>query len=196
MKILNGCKYLDKREALPVKIGESKRYFVLFFTLGFLAGILYANLLSKDYIASLGIFNDYFLEQYTQTEVDAEQYFWYVLKLRAMPVIVLGALGCTRIRKGAAAAFLLWTGFSGGIMLTAAVMKMGVKGIILCLIGLTPQFIFYVAAFLILLWFLFSYPQTRWNLSKTTMFGLLMIIGIILECYINPVLMKLFIGTL
>ena len=51
--------------------------------------------------------------------------------------------------------------------MTSSVLKMGVKGIILCLIALTPHFIFYIAGYLILLWYFFSYPESRWNLSKT-----------------------------
>lgn len=179
-----------------MKIWESKRYFVLFYMLGFLIGILYANLLSKDYITNLGIFNDYFLKQYMLSEVDTAGYFWYILKIRIMPVIFVGALGCTRIRKGIVVGVILWTGFSSGMMLTVAVMKMGVKGIILCIIALIPQFLFYIAAWLILLWFLFCYPEVKWNSSKMISFALLMAMGILLECYVNPVLVKLFIGTL
>lgn len=181
---------------MPVKIWESKRYFVLFYMLGFMLGILYANFLSKDYIASQGILSGFFLKQYVQTEVEVGEYFWYVLKLRAMPVIFAGALGCTKARKAVVTAGLLWTGFSSGMMLTAAVMQMGVKGIILCLAALLPHVIFYVSACLILFWYLFHYPETKWNLSKTVCFGLLYMLGILLECYVNPVILKAFIGTL
>ncbi len=44
-----------------MKILENKRYFVLFGMLGFLAGILYANLVSRDYIANMVVFNKYFM---------------------------------------------------------------------------------------------------------------------------------------
>ena len=179
-----------------MKIQENKRWFVLFYMTGFFVGILYANIISRDYIASTGIFNDYFLEQYTQVDIDTVDFLWYVVYVRALPVIFLIAFGCSRFRKAAALAFILWTGFSSGVILTTAVMKLGVKGIILCLICVTPQFLCYVAAYLMLLWFLFVYPKTRWNLTKTVSFLLLMAVGILLECYVNPVIMKLFIRTL
>ena len=82
------------------------------------------------------------------------------------------------------------------MIMTSSVLKMGVKGIILCLIALTPHFIFYIAGYMILLWYFFSYPESRWNLSKTVSFLLFIAVGILLECYVNPVIMQMFLKTL
>lgn len=163
---------------------------------GFFVGILYANLMSRDYITSIGILDNFFLEQYVQVEIDTAEFLWYVAYIRSLPAVLLFAAGCTRLRKGAALAYISWTGFSSGMILVAAVMKMGVKGIILCLISLIPQIFFYVAAYLMLLWFLYAYPNVRWNASKTVCFVLFLLVGIILEAYINPVILKMFLKTL
>lgn len=179
-----------------MRIQENGRHFVLYYMLGFFAGILYANLLAKDYIASMGILNEYFLNQYSAQKIDTVEYLWYVARIRISPVLVLGALGCTDLRKGAAAVFILWTGFSSGLLFTSAVMKMGIKGIILCLIAMVPQFLFYIAGYLALLWYLYTYPRIRWNLTKTAVCLLLLAVGILLECYVNPVIMQMFIHTL
>lgn len=179
-----------------MKIRENKKWFVLCYMAGFFVGILYANLVSGDYIAGTGILDDYFLEQYAQTEIDTAEFLWYVAYLRLLPAMLLFALGCTRLRKGAALAYIAWTGFSCGMILVTAVMKMGVKGIILCLICLTPQILCYAAGYIMLLWFLFAYPSVRWNMSKTTCFALFMLMGILLECYVNPVIVKMFLRTL
>lgn len=179
-----------------MKIQENRRHFVLVYMTGFLIGILYANLMSRDYITSIGILDNFFLEQYREMEINAAEFLWYVAYVRLLPVVLLFALGCTKLRKGVAVSYILWTGFSSGMILVAAVMKMGVKGIILCLISLFPQMLFYIAAYLMLLWFLYAYPTVRWNPSKTVCFLMFMVVGIILECYMNPVIMKLFLGTL
>lgn len=163
---------------------------------GFFVGILYANLISGDYIASTGILDDYFLEQYIQMDINTAEFLWYAAYIRFLPAILLFAAGCTRFRRAAALAYVLWTGYSSGMILVTAVMKMGVKGIILCLISLTPQFICYAAGYLMLLWFLYAYPAVRWNMSKTVSFVLILLLGIILECYVNPVIMKMFLRTL
>ena len=188
-------KYLGKGGTF-VRIRENKKHFILFYMLGFFIGIVYANLMSKDYITSMGIFNEFFLSQYMQADVDIAEYIWYVVRIRVAPVAVICALGCTRLRKLVVALFLLWTGFSSGMIMTSSVLKMGVKGIILCLIALTPHFIFYIAGYMILLWYFFSYPESRWNLSKTVSFLLFIAVGILLECYVNPVIMQMFLKTL
>lgn len=179
-----------------MKIRESRKYFVLCYMAGFFIGILYANLVSGDYIANIGILDNYFLEQYTQMEINTAEFLWYAAYLRLLPVMLLFAAGCTKLRKAAALAYIVWTGFSSGMILVTAVMKMGVKGIILCLLCLLPQFVCYVAAYLMLLWFLFAYPAVRWNVSKTVCFALFMLTGILLECYVNPVIVKMFLRTL
>jgi hypothetical protein len=179
-----------------VRIQENKKILIVFCMLGFLTGIVYANLMSKDYIASMGIFNEFFLTQYSQAEIDVIEYMWYVVRVRTAPLILVGALGCTRLRKGIAAGFLAWTGFCGGMIMTSAVLKMGVKGVILCLIALTPHFVFYAAGFFILLWYLFTYPEAKWNLTKTVSMVLFVAVGILLECYVNPIIMELFLKTL
>lgn len=179
-----------------MKIRESKRNFVLFYMAGFFVGILYANLISGDYILNAGILDDFFLEGYIKADIDMSGYFCYVAYVRLLPAAVLAASASTKFRKGAALGCIVWTGFSCGIILAAAVMKMGVKGIVLCLISMLPQCICYVIAFIMLLWFLYFYPQVRWNVSKTICFCVFMLLGIVLECYVNPVIVKLFLQTL
>ena len=179
-----------------MKIQESRKHFVLFYMAGFFVGILYANLQSKDYIASMGIFNEFFLNQYSVTSINMQEYAWYIIRVRLTPIIVITVFGYTKLKKVIAGIFLLWTGFSSGLIITAAVMKMGVKGIILCLIAVFPHFILYIAGYLILLWYLYGYPKVQWNAPKTIVFFLLIAVGIILECYVNPVIMQMFIQTL
>ena len=179
-----------------MRIHENKKFLIIFCMLGFLAGIVYANLMSEDTIAGMGIFSEFFLNQYSQAEIDTMEYLWYVIRIRAVPLMLVAALGCTRVRKGVAAGFLAWTGFCGGMIMTSAVLKMGLKALILCLIALTPHFVFYAAGFMVLLWYLFTCPEAKWNLSKTVSMVLFVAVGILLECYVNPILMELFLKTL
>lgn len=45
-----------------MKVQEIKKYFVLFYMFGFLAGILSANFIAGEYLADLGIFHEFFME--------------------------------------------------------------------------------------------------------------------------------------
>ena len=179
-----------------MRIQENKKFLIVFCMLGFLIGIIYANMMSKDYISSMGIFNEFFLTQYSQAEIDVVEYMWYVLRVRTVPLGLIGELGCTRLRKGVVGGFLAWTGFCAGMIMTSAVLKMGVKGLILCLIALVPHFVFYAAGYIVLLWYLFTYPEVKWNLSKTVSMLLFVAVGVLLECYVNPIIMELFLKTL
>ena len=163
------------------------RLMVLIYMAGFFCGILYTNLVSKDYVASLGIFSDYFLNQYIQTDLAGSSYIWYLIKVRVAPILGVLLLGATRIRKPAVVAFLIWTGFLFGMGFTSATLQLGVKGIALCVAAFFPQGVFYVAGYAILLIGLYYYPKINWNFQKTIAVFLAICIGVAIECYMSPV---------
>ena len=163
---------------------------------GFLLGILYVNLIMKQYTAEPGIFSDYFLKQYQSVSIVAEEYIWYLIKIRAVPFLILLGLAFTKMRKAASIAFLVWTGFSSGMLLSMAVLSMGIKGSILCIVGILPQFLLYVPAYMVIIWYSYTYPQNKWNTQKSIFLGLTMLVGIILEAYVNPIRMQGYLGSL
>lgn len=164
--------------------------------LGFFIGIIYANLIAKSYVTTMGIFNEYFLEEYTKAVNLSNGYIWYILRIRLLPLFILGIVGSTKYKKTSAILYILWTGFSMGVLAVGAVVRLGMKGIILCFIGMTPQFIFYVIAYVIIIWYLYAYPTVRWSYGKLGFVICMMGAGIGLEVMINPVLMKMFLHTL
>ena len=162
-----------------VRIREVKKIAVILLMSGFLAGIIYVNLIAKKYVVSMGIFSDYFLEQYAGSRIHTGEYIWYVMKVRTFPIVVILFLGNTRFRRMAGCFLLIWTGFAGGIVFTTAVLKMSIMGIFLCLIGIMPHFICYIAAYMLILIYLFAFPESKWNSTKTVSLLLFLILGII-----------------
>ncbi len=61
--------------------------------------------------------------------------------------------------------------------------------------ALAPQGIFYAMAGIVLFRYMLEYPMVRWD-GKSIRFGLFLMLGIITECYVNPVLTGLFLKTL
>lgn len=163
---------------------------------GFLAGIVYINLMPGEYAASMSVLSSYFMEQYIQTDIDTGEYLLYLLPIRLFPLIILVILGQTKMRKGCAAAAMIWTCFLCGIVCTAAVLKMGMLGIVFCIAALFPHGAFYAAGYGIVLTYMYLYPAARWNFVKTVGIVLGIGMGIILECYTNPIFMKIFIKTI
>lgn len=179
-----------------MKILHTRKRMFAFFMPGFLLGIIYVNLIVKQYNAEPGIFSDHFLEQYAAVEIVAREYILYLARIRILPFLLVLGLSFTKLRKVSALLFLLWTGFSSGMLLSMAILSMGIKGSILCIIGVLPQFLFYIPAYVVVLWFCCSYPGSRWNQQKTIFVVLAMMVGMILEAYVNPLLVKWFLGTL
>ena len=99
----------------------------------------------------------------------------------------LAILGGTKSRKIAAYLFLLWAGLASGMILTSALLMLGVKGLILCVISMLPHFLCYIPAYAMLLLYLFRYPVSEWNSTKTLSFVLFLTMGIALECIVENV---------
>ena len=72
----------------------------MLYLIGFGTGILYANFIAKNYVTMTGIFHEYFLNQYTQVKIINEDYLWYLLRWRVMPLalaVCVGNLGFRRL---------------------------------------------------------------------------------------------------
>lgn len=179
-----------------MRIFHSKKQLAAFFMPGFVLGIIYMNFIADKYMAEPGIFNEYFLNQFQTVYIDAKEYIWYLLKVRVLPIVILYALSNTRASKLSAVLYVLWTGITGGILVTSAVDSLGLKGSFLCMTGLFPQFAFYIPAYMILLWYCYNAPGNSWNRQKTIFVILCMAVGIISELYINPVFVKAFLSVL
>ena len=109
------------------------------------------------------MFHESFFTQYAQSEIDIGEYFPYLLRYRMLPAVFLGLAGGTKFKKTAAIGTLLWTGFSAGIVAAASVLRLGARGMLLCIAGMLPHFFFYSLAYIVILWYLYHYPQSEWN---------------------------------
>ena len=64
------------------------------------------------------------------------------------------------------------------------------------LAGLFPQYLFYIAAYIILLWNVYVNQEIRWTISKMTVTVGLILIGLFMEGWVNPLIIRGFIKTL
>ena len=163
------------------------------YLIGFGMGILYANFIAKNYVTMTGIFHEYFLNQYTQVKIINEDYLWYLLRWRVMPLALAVCVANLGFRRLTAAGILLWTGFAAGILSVAAVLRMGLCGMLLCIAGIFPQYIFYVPAYLLLIRYYYRYPQSEWNGTKTGFTVMMIVAGILSEVYLNPGIVRWFV---
>ena len=177
-----------------MKVFHVKKQLAALFMPGFLIGIIYVNFLAKKYVAAPDLFSEYFLDQFRGVQIDEKEYLWYLLRIRCVPFFMLSGLALTKLKKVSAGLFLGWTGISVGVLVSLAASNLGMKGCLLCLIGVSPQFLFYIPAYFMILKYCNESEDGRWNRQKTIFVGLMMSLGIITELYVNPVLVKLFLN--
>lgn len=176
---------------------------------GFLLGILIMNVGKEALLKNTGLLSENTLYAIKYSTVDGNAFFLYVLQKRAGAALVLAVLSTTWLGLAASFAGAVWLGASFGMLFMAAVLRYGLKGILLILVGIFPQVFFYLpTAFYLLQWshefctvmyFPHRVPKGAFggeSMEKKAMmrkkglqflaaFGVV-IIGCLLESYVNP----------
>ena len=172
-----------------MKIQQSKKQFLIFYMSGFLAGILYANMVSDSYLESYGVFSEYFLRQF-QIQRLSRRIFGISSSYSDNP---------GRSSSGGRLYKMETDGGGGDASLDRPRKRHCVDvrnssawsyWIVICAVGVFPQIFFYLPAALVYLWYLYLSPQVRWNSGKSIFTGLMFLAGIALEAYVNPVCLK------
>lgn len=176
--------------------------------LAFIIGIFLANFMGREKTAGAGILNDYFVEKFKYAGINRENLFFYILGERMPIVILLLILSFSSFGIIIGMLNLGWFGFSVGFMLSAAVAKYGMRGILLVTGGMFPQYILYVIVYLgycSLSVFLGRglhnvIPTGSISREQMRIYGmgfligaallLVFVTGIFLESYLNPILLK------
>ena len=176
-----------------MKVFHVKKQLAALFMPGFLIGIIYVNFLAKKYVAAPDLFSEYFLDQFRGAD-RRKRIFMVSASHSLRSVFYAFRVGSYEVEKVSAGLFLGWTGISVGVLVSLAASNLGMKGCLLCLIGVSPQFLFYIPAYFMILKYCYESEDGRWNRQKTIFVGLMMSLGIITELYVNPVLVKLFLN--
>ncbi|MCI9174122.1 MAG: hypothetical protein HFH49_04120 [Lachnospiraceae bacterium] len=177
----------------------------IFLLISFVAGIFAANLMGREAVSNAGVLNDYFIEKFRYAQVDGQNLFFYIAGERLPLLILLFVLFFTSFGVFGGILVLGWQGFSVGFMLSTGIAKYGIKGIVLVLGGLFPQYFFYLAVYVC---YCYAAVLLRQRLSKEgrgvrerklaygmggISFAVLLLVfaaGIFLESYVNPMVLK------
>ena len=170
-----------------------KKKLLLFFLTGFVLGVLYIILLGRSESSNM-LMSSYFFSKYQYMEYSPVDLLGYILKSRFSVLLFLWLMGLTVIGTMTVLLFSLWAGFSLGMILTMAVVKLGMAGILLRVVSMVPQYLVYFPAFTFGLLRVYEMGQ---NKKPTTAYVLaflvtagLVLVGGMLESYVNPVLLK------
>lgn len=172
---------------------EKKKKLLAFFLTGFALGVFYIMILGKTENSNM-LMSSYFFSKYQYMEYEAWELMKYILKSRVSVLVFLWLMGMTVLGSMTALLFSWWVGFSMGLILTMAVVRLGIAGILLCVISTLPQYLIYVPAFVFGLVRVYEAGQSR---KLSVQYGIaflvavvLVLLGCFLESYINPVFLK------
>jgi Uncharacterized membrane protein len=194
---------------------EYVRVFAMVFMIGFIIGIVLANMAGKNFLSQSGILSDYYLAKYKYMEINPQELFVFIISKRIKWVVLLGAMGLTALGVLLVWGYSLWLGFSAGFVMSVAVIRFGFLGVIFCIIGIIPHGILYIAAAIILAELVYKMSGSQKGLRFKGSLGvnggmmkkgkyvmiLLMILMVfvvaaLMESYINPIIIKKFLANI
>lgn len=163
---------------------QTGTYLILFFG-GILAGVAFVQ--TQQNSAFAGIFSEYFLSQYASLQMNYEKLFRYVGSCRLGQYVFLVCCGGLSGAPFILGALIFMLGMTWGTVISISTLRLGFKGVLICLAGIMPQLFFYIPAFgWVLLWVLKkgSSRKKYFFLAAAGLFFLFF--GIVAEVYLNP----------
>ena len=180
-----------------MRIDKKKNQFlIVFLVVGFFIGIIFENVIVKKQISTTDIFLKSNLQRYLQTDVVVEKYLRYVIKERFILFGCICVVSCMKWKKVMVYLSLLLVGFFAGCFCVASVVRLGIKGLLLFMAGMFPQMLFYGCLCVMLYLHWLGVTERRWSRTKTIFVVILLTLGIIVEVYVNPIIVKFIIGIL
>ena len=193
------------------KIGNGNVYILWFYLFlgSFLLGVLIMNMGDGVLISENGIFSQASVSRLRYIEIDSGRFFRYVLKHRMGEGALLLLLSTTGLGIISVYVCIIWQGVLAGMTITTAIIRYGIRGMLLILGGMFPHQLLLVPAEIMLLGWCYEncsrghfsgkydlpYYQNRKQQYIRQAIGLLwiiavIIIGCILESYVNPILIS------
>ena len=189
------------------RLKPGQRNILALFCVGLLAGILVLNIGKSILLENTGLFDEDTLYHVKYMTVDSSALFCYILRKRISKLLILAVLSTTYLGLAACMGAVLWYGMSAGILLASLTIRYGVKGIMLAVLSVFPQYLIYVPVMFVMLTWCETVFRGIYNrsgggyevINKGFLFhqaGQLvaiiaaMIAGCLIEGYINPYLLK------
>ena len=181
---------------------EERNKTALLFGIGLVLGILIMNVGKSILLVNTGLFDEDTLYQMKYVTVDRGALFCYILRKRLSTICILSVAVTTYLGLILCTGITLWYGISAGMLVSSLMLRYGLKGLLLALVGVLPQYIIYIPAFLLFLnWGTHLYRSiyrrglggdatekgfAARKLGQLACIVGLVVVGCFLEGYINP----------
>ncbi len=188
-----------------IRVKTGKLPYLALFVIGLILGTILMNDGKKALLENTGLLDEYTLYHMKYMTVDNSAFFYYLIRQRILDVLLMVIIATTYLGVLFVAAKTIWYGAAIGMFLSAAVIRYGMKGILLVITGVFPQYIIYIPAYIILLnlcektcrsiYFKdsSSVDTSVMNSIRSKIIQLLIIMGAVvfgcvLESYLNPII--------
>ena len=175
------------------------------FLIGFGIGLFAAYFGRGIWFQTTGILDEDTLYRMKYMTVDSGVLFAYVLCKRCRNFFVLIIMATTYLGLVFCGGITVKYGFSIGFFISTAIYRYGIKGLLLGIVGAFPQYLCYVPAILLLIRWCEELHRSIYfyhnltgqgkkslpgRLGKLALILMVLVLGCILECFVNPVLLK------
>ena len=173
--------------------------------IGLFLGILIVNAGYDTWIRNGSLLGTEMILRLKNSVPDGGELFGYIMKHRLFTVFMLGILGTTMIGIPAVCGYVCYTGLAAGCLLSVAVIRYGIRGLLLMAAGVFPQGLLLIPAYIALfVWTLNmnrllyvkgSYGDHYIRTSRQSYLKkgiemisivVVVIIGCLVESYVNP----------
>lgn len=190
-----------------VSTGSRHISWLYLFLGGFLSGVLIINIWRSSFLEGMDLLNAASLSRLKYLDIDGKAFFIYVLRERLGTALALCLLATTYIGTVAISLYAAGLGIMAGIFLSVSAIRYGLKGVFLVAAGIMPQYILLVPACIMLMNWCYQlctgmyYPhrasenvygnRKQYFMKKVLQLFFILgvvIIGSLLESYVNPIL--------
>ncbi len=162
-----------------------------FFIIGSILGTLFCNFMTDDMKLGLTAVEHEIITTSSLTSLDFTTLLVRVLSKRVWILLLFFLISMTTVSLPITMAGCGYFGFSTATLLCTLTMSYGAKGLIQYLAMMFPQYLMYVPAMYVLLWWMPAYER-RLTLLSAALLVALVFFGSCLETLVNPWFLALF----
>lgn len=168
------------------------------FWMGILAGVLIPNIMWKAQWHQNTIASMYLLGTFAEDELNKEEYFFQVLKMRGSLYAFSVVCGVSVFGVPLAVLASVLTGLKIGLLMTLSILEFGINGGLVGAGLLFPQYLIYIPCSACLFTVVYEQSKKTWSSQPGTsgeftsylvyiiLCGIFLLAGILTETYFNP----------
>lgn len=182
-----------------------KKIAIVALLFGVVMGTIFANLFKNIYLNSSTLTDSLNIDKINMLQINYGSLLKLVLVSNYKKFFLVWLLSLTVLGIPFIIMFILYHGFSIGFIISVVTMEYGIKGILLFFSYLFPQYIIYIPVYIITLWKAYQMCTDMYNTNRTVSRGrmnllvknfpmililaVLLLLGVIVETYLNTFIM-------